>query len=200
MSLKLKVKVGGINNLSDARYCAGMGVEFLGFNIDPESQEALSPELFDAITGWVSGVEIVGEVQSSLFPDTDTYNVTYVQLSDPGLIETALQKGVKVILSIDLDRLDTANVEYVLNNYKDRVAFYLFTRDDERALSSDETKWIGQLSDEYNIMIGAGTNSDQLETLMDMGIKAIAIYGSNEERPGFKTYDEMADILEALEV
>ena len=33
MPLKTIVKVGSITNLSDARYCAGMGVEMLGFNV-----------------------------------------------------------------------------------------------------------------------------------------------------------------------
>ena len=33
MSLQTFVKVGEITNLSDARYCAGMGVDLLGFNV-----------------------------------------------------------------------------------------------------------------------------------------------------------------------
>lgn len=34
MALKTFVKISGVNNLSDARYCAGMGVNQLGFNIE----------------------------------------------------------------------------------------------------------------------------------------------------------------------
>ena len=32
--LKTIVKVSEVNNLSDARYCAGMGVEYIGFSMD----------------------------------------------------------------------------------------------------------------------------------------------------------------------
>ena len=34
MGLKTLVKVSEVNNLSDARYCAGMGVEMIGFSLD----------------------------------------------------------------------------------------------------------------------------------------------------------------------
>ena len=37
--LKTLIKVSNINNLSDARYCAGMGVEMLGFSMDELSIE-----------------------------------------------------------------------------------------------------------------------------------------------------------------
>ena len=37
--LKTQVKVSSITNLSDARYCAGMGVDLLGFPIQEISLE-----------------------------------------------------------------------------------------------------------------------------------------------------------------
>ncbi len=37
MALKTIVKVGNITNLSDARYCAVMGVDMLGFCLNKQS-------------------------------------------------------------------------------------------------------------------------------------------------------------------
>ncbi len=59
MALKLKVKVGGITNLSEARYCAGMGCDYLGF---PVGGQGLSVEEFKDIAGWVSGPTLVLEL------------------------------------------------------------------------------------------------------------------------------------------
>ena len=53
--LKTKVKVSSIENLSDARYCAGMGVEWLGFPL------AMPVEKLEEIRNWLAGVQIVGE-------------------------------------------------------------------------------------------------------------------------------------------
>jgi hypothetical protein len=60
--LKTKVKVSSIENLSDARYCAGMGVEWLGFPL------AMPLEKFAEIRNWLAGVQIVGEA-SGLKPE-----------------------------------------------------------------------------------------------------------------------------------
>ena len=62
MALKTKVKVGNITNLSDARYCAGMGVDMLGFPVS--GTNGLSLEKFKEINGWVTGPELVLEIDS----------------------------------------------------------------------------------------------------------------------------------------
>ena len=59
MSLVTKVKAANITNLSDARYCAGMGVDWIGF---PLSQ--VNPTVFSEITGWLSGPQWVVEFQT----------------------------------------------------------------------------------------------------------------------------------------
>ena len=64
MPLLLPVLVRGINNLSDARYCAGMGADGLIFTLDPELPGAVTPETVTALAGWVSGVELIGEFAS----------------------------------------------------------------------------------------------------------------------------------------
>jgi phosphoribosylanthranilate isomerase len=58
--LKTTIKVSNLNNLSDARYCAGMGVEMLGFSMDE-----LDFDKFREMRGWLAGVQIVGETNSN---------------------------------------------------------------------------------------------------------------------------------------
>ena len=52
-----KVKVGQVTNLSEARYCAGMGVDFLSFPI-----VSIDPKTYQEITGWVAGPKFGIEV------------------------------------------------------------------------------------------------------------------------------------------
>src|SRR6187402_255425 len=84
MSLKTKVKVGNITNLSDARYCAGMGASWLGFPMKEVDGSLLSPEKFMDITGWVSGPEFVLEAEEinlqQLYTVIQRYPAQYIQI------------------------------------------------------------------------------------------------------------------------
>lgn len=62
MALRSIVKVSHLSNLSDARYCAGMGVDMLGFDVLPESDSYMPPDIFQEIRGWIAGPRIVAEL------------------------------------------------------------------------------------------------------------------------------------------
>src|SRR5215218_4914417 len=51
-----------VTNLSDARYCAGMGADMLGYVIDPGHVDYISPKLYQEMSGWVSGPRRVIEI------------------------------------------------------------------------------------------------------------------------------------------
>ncbi len=61
----LKLKVSGISSLTDARYCAGMGVQFLSLNFDEKGVSTLEQSAFFAIRPWIEGVEWIGEYSGS---------------------------------------------------------------------------------------------------------------------------------------
>lgn len=199
MGLKIKVKAGRINNLSDARYCAGMGVEMLGFLIDNESEESISPELFNAITGWVSVPEIVGELISSSIPDLESYKVSYLEVSDPGLLSVIQEKGLKAILRLDLSKVNKDEVVKLMEEFKNEADYFLLNKSVPDKPTESELIEISEWAKKYPLMLGFGIVAENIESLLNHGIDAIAIYGSSEIRPGFKSYDEIADILEALE-
>ena len=61
----VKLKVSGISSLTDARYCAGMGVQFLSLNFDEKGNSTLEQSAFFAIRPWIEGVEWIGEYSGS---------------------------------------------------------------------------------------------------------------------------------------
>jgi phosphoribosylanthranilate isomerase len=194
MSLKTFVKVGHISNLSDARYCAGMGVNLIGFNFDGE--DSLSLETFREISGWLSGVEYVAEFSGtntegmiSLLKDSE---IDYVQVSDPILI-SPLTHYKPVILTCDIHKLsslpDTLDIDYLIIEGNES---YPFTHNIRELINS-----LGRC---HKILLSTGIAPDNVETIQEeLTIHGIAMKGSNEIRPGYKDYDELADILEILE-
>src|SRR5689334_3911967 len=81
-----------VSNLSDARYCAGMGVDMLGYVIDPASDDYVSPKLYQEMSGWIAGPKRAIEVSPSIDPadlleqyNPDLVHIHFNHLGDRGL-------------------------------------------------------------------------------------------------------------------
>lgn len=194
MSLKTFVKVGHISNLSDARYCAGMGVNLLGFNFD--GKDSISMETFREMTGWLSGVEYVAEFSGKniegMTSIVEEDEINYVQVSDHTLIQP-LAQFKPVILTCDIHRL--SSLPKPLN-----VAYLIIEGIETYPFSKEIRDQINILGESISILLSTGIAPENVESIQtELAIKGIAMKGSSEIRPGYKDYDELADILEILE-
>ncbi len=200
------VKISNVTNLSDARYCAGMGVEMLGFSIDQDSPNYISPKKFEEICSWLAGVQLVAESSQSdpelLLKALSEYPVHYVQVETPGLL-TYLQSelNLPLILRVSVDTYDANDIYSILSRYGDDVAYFLLESDANTTLSEEWVDVLAKLAKEYPILIGFGLDDENTvnnltETFPEIGI---ALRGSEEIRPGYKDFGSMMDILEALE-
>lgn len=198
MSLKTLVKVSNITNLSDARYCAGMGVEMIGFVMDKFSADYISPEKMKEIKAWVAGVQIVGETQSADYEEVkalvEGYEVDILQISEAGLLPQIADLGKPIILKLEFE---SAYLEDYLERYSQFVEFFLVDGGD----FSDFARYtLKEYSFNYPIVLDFGITAENVnELLEEMQIKGIALKGSNEIRPGYKDYDELSEIFEVLE-
>lgn len=190
MGLATFVKINAVNNLSDARYCAGMEVDQLGFAIEEGNENYVSPNDFKELADWVSGVEYIGEVYSNhtdLSGLKETYQLDGIQVNSFEMIAEALKTGLKVsFLTNDLALADQA-----LTNYPD-IAYVL--------LSQNDTAILKELDKPEKVVIDTGFDASNIRELIEAhAFKGIAMQGGQEIRPGFKDFDELADILETLD-
>ena len=192
MALKTVVKVGEITNLSDARYCAGMGVDMLGFNLDPDSTGYISPEQFAEITEWIAGVKLVGELSHSndLNKLLMSYELDMIQLPHDE-IEPNLPVDLPIIASIETDKPTEINQAFL--QLAGQVEYFLL---DHPAV----VDLVDELNQDVPILLGGDFELRQVDHLLNnVRLSGISLKGSVEEKPGFKDYDQLADILEALE-
>jgi phosphoribosylanthranilate isomerase len=199
MALKTLVKVSNITNLSDARYCAGMGVEIIGFVMDKHSADYISPEKMKEIKSWVAGVLTVGETQSADYEEVKTfvqeYGIDILQISDASLLPQISDLGKPIILKLDFD---SEYFEDYLERYSQFVEFFLV---DGGELSDFARYTLKEYAFNYPIVLDFGVTVDSVNELLDeMHLHGIALKGSNEIRPGSKDYDELRDILEIIEI
>lgn len=184
MSLKTIVKVGNITNLSDARYCAGMNVDMLGFVTVESKKNYLPVKEYQDIRGWLSGPKIVAEVyglQSKQEVDSiiENYKPDYLELTlaELHLVDDRLPLIVRVPEGLSIPA----------NQSLSAIAYVI--RETENVLNPLE-----------NILIET-TDLQRVQHLIENNsIRGIVLSGSQEVSPGLKDYDHLAEILESLEV
>ena len=200
MALRSLVKISSVNNLNDARYAAGMGVELMGFDLEESSENYISPETFAAITSWVSGVKFVGEIQVADQEQSlkllEDYKLDYLQISNPAAALSIIQWPIPIIVKIE--EQDRAYIADILQEFAKKVVWFLI--EPTELLNAELMEWCIQQSKEFPIIIGSNVTAKNVLDILDSGFSGVALSGGNEIKPGYKDFDELADILEVLEL
>jgi phosphoribosylanthranilate isomerase len=179
MPLKTVVKVGNISNLSDARYCSGMGVDLLGFRVLEGQQNYISPKLFQEIRGWVSGPKVVAEIYGLISADQlpsiiENYAPDYFELTAEEFDKFGAYLNLPCIVS-GLTKSDP------------KIAYELLSEGD---LQSSGTA---------NALVRPTSSESVLDLIKLPNVAGVALDGTPEVRPGFKDYADLADVLEKLD-
>ena len=187
------IYVSRVTNLSDARYCAGMGVDMLGFVIDPASADYVSPADYQAMVGWISGPKRVVAVSASTRVNWSKVMEEY----KPDLvhIQETSTKGdlpdLPLLLEIPFADLPSRMEEiYKLNLSIEHI---LVTELPENA-------GISLIDFDFSTLLSIGLQKVPLQTLLSQtGASGFALQGSRELSPGLKDYDHLSKVLEELE-
>jgi phosphoribosylanthranilate isomerase len=206
MALSTFVIVNGVNNLSDARYCAGMGVDMIGFNLERQLPGYVAPADFKDIAGWVSGVQLVGEFEQSSAEEINetakAYNLDFVQLNNLYLIDELQEIQLPIIqrLMVNKDTIESELID-LMELYQEDVKFFLITSDDFSNIDETNEHFLRDLARLYPLLIGFGVSKENvLHILQNIQPAGIGLAGGEEIKPGLKDFDALHDIFEVLEV
>ncbi|ERM82961.1 hypothetical protein P872_04935 [Rhodonellum psychrophilum GCM71 = DSM 17998] len=205
MSLKTFVKISSVNNLSDARYCAGMYVNLLGFSLENTSDNFVSPEKYKEITDWLSGLEYVAEFHSShpesMLAQIQHYpGIRYIEFTEEIHLGMLANTEYGLILRKQVNHLE--ELEELISKaatYKEHDITLLLVSDSLQ-LDPNMLSKVKSLAQECQVLLGFGLEASSVEKTVELtGVKGIALQGGVEIKPGLKDFDELADILEVLE-
>jgi len=202
MALKTIVKVGNISNLSDARYCAGMGVDMLGFNVQTNDREAISIKDYKEIAEWLSGVSFTGEFQNSRIEDireiSNQLQFDAIEITNPEICRELALDGIPVILKINIDDQQD-QIRSVMEYCAGSVEYFLIYANKPDSQQTKNT--VSALANDFPVLLAGNLTANLvLDWIEHTPIEGIALMGSKEIKPGFKDFDELGDIFEALEV
>ena len=211
--LKTKVKATAVTNLTDARYFAAWEAEWLGFNLNSGDESYIAPHEMKAIKEWVDGVKIIGEfdIQTAedIIESVDLLELDGVQVgtfADSHTLQLLHQQEIPVIKEIVLTEIvELDQLEEQLSEQSTYVENFLLNFDKNgmhwKDLSADAIAQLEKLSNRYPILLSIGHNGEELLNMLEhLSITGISVRGGEEEKVGFKSYEDLDDIFEALEV
>ena len=210
--LKTKVKASSITNLTDARYFAAWEVEWLGFNLDAGSDDYIEPKNMKAIKEWVDGVKVVGEFN---LPDLETIKsaievleieqVQVGQFTDFNTLKP-ISELLPVIQEIVVETGDSLDVlRPVFDQNADMVTLFILNFDKNGInwdfIQENLLEDLRALIVEYPILLSLNVNHDNIDAILEkLNPMGISVKGGVEEKVGYKSYDELDEIFEKIEI
>lgn len=205
MALITSVIVNGINNLSDARYCAGMGAEMLGFCLDETQANYVAPAAVQELAGWVAGVQLVGEFNRAtaahINETAETCRLDYVQLNQQYLIDEIQQLQRPVLQRVPFTK-DTIESELMaeMELYQAHVAYFLIYSEDYQTIDDTNIRFLQDLARHFKIFINFGlTKENVAQVVREINPAGLGLQGGQEIKPGLKEFDALQEIFEVLE-
>ncbi len=175
---KRKIIAQNITNLTDARYFAAWGVEYLSFNIIPESPYLLPLEKIEEIKNWVEGPQTLLEANALEFlPIADGHILSNIYSSLP-------------LNKIAFFRIEMIELQKGIPPGNYIVA--LTTADVVTFNSIDPSKY-----EDCNVFLDISAyDFSQLDNLPKGN--GLVVQGGEEEQTGVKSYDELDVLYEWL--
>lgn len=213
--LSTKVKASSITHLTDARYFAAWETAWLGFNLSPGDENSVDANQVAALSEWVDGVKICGEFGLAEAEEIKTaissLELDSVQVSMITPLETlqALHGSTEIIQEVVPEAYMSADDIEELLSTRDEFVDYFLLNFSKGGIIADDLKsgqpyTLDQLKDwssRYSILVDLQLDeAGPAAFLEEIPLKGFAVQGGEEEKTGYKSFDELDDFFEALEV
>ena len=213
--LKTKVKASSINNLTDARYFAAWGVEWLGFNFDEGAENYLKVSDAKTISEWVDGVKLVGEFSYHKIDEIkaaiELLQLDVVQLGPftPEHYLKTLQEEIPIIQEIIIDpTVTTSAIMGQLKASAPYVEHFLLdfekNKIDWEELQSGKnfpSRILSEICETFSCIISIEIAANSLSELLKViNPTGLSFKGGQEEKIGFKSFEELDEIFEEIEI
>mgnify|MGYP003545525763 CR=1 FL=1 len=197
MANSTKIKLSPITNLTDARYAAAAGIEYMGFCFDPNSADFLLPIKAREILEWTSGSHAIGEFGEQAADEiaelSDLLGMDVVLIQNSLLPDELPAIGKPIIKAINFDNMGPVEVANELCAYAPYADAFQLNGSKDISVRTDELIEIClQYKIVWNLPYSA---SNVLEILQKFKPYSLAILAGNEEKTGMKEYDELNDLL-----
>lgn len=204
---KTKIKISNVNNLTDARYFAAREVDYIGYSMN-ESDGGINAIKINAIKEWVEGPETIIEVGLEELSDLPLlYAKTQPALIQlPGFVNREMANDFfelpilkEVVVELPINEVDILNE---ISEWNETPIVLDFSRNNISWSDIKEknlTALIQNIVSKNRIWLDLPCeNFEWEEVLAELNPYGISIKSSGEEKVGYKSFDEMDELLDSL--
>ena len=199
MSFIYQIKLGGVNNLSDARFAAAVGINYIGFSFNPSNPAYIPPIKAKEIIDWTSGSHIVGEFGEQDIEEIQTIsellNIDIIELENDLLPDELGSFELPIIKKISLNDFNPEMFFQLINAYTGKVQSFHFY--DWEHLLIKNTGLLKEVKEQ--VFIDLNPNLENWKAVLaEINPFGIHLSGENEEKTGIRDFDELNDLIEQL--
>ena len=188
--------IRGINNLSDARYCAGMGADKLTFILDPTLPGHLDIKTVKELAGWIAGVELIGE-----FDRLSSHDINAISA------ECSLDAVLLRTLRTDEELAEIAPPVYLELTVESAALPQSlpaspigFVMELPATETPDTLASLQQISAQSPLWLGPGLYPERaLALAASLPLAGLVFPSGDEVKPGLRDFDQLEAVFEALE-
>ncbi len=194
--LRIPVKINGVNNLSDARYCAGMGVEMMGFSVSENHERYLPVEKINGISGWISGIKIIaesylGENPKTIIEKAESISAQAIEI-EAGFYSLDMFSGKNLICRLDINEMSK-----VLPKIPADAVLHLKVKKTDIKELVEIAKLCAQRETILNV---SELDLNEIELILkETKVYGLSLDGGNELSPGLRDFEDICHVLEYLE-
>lgn len=212
--LSTKIYAGPVTNLTDARYFAAWDVAWMSFNLSPDEDSFLPINQVQAIKEWVEGPAMVGEFNLHSAEEIQKLAVD-LQLD---AIKVGMNTELDTLLELDTElplfkeiivakETTCEHLETLLSDFAPKTSYFIlnfaqagWTYTELQEARELNWAYLDKLSQHYPIIFNLGFGAEPILDLLENSEAAgIQVTGGAEEKVGYKSFDELDEIFEALE-
>lgn len=169
------ILLSNITNLSDARYAAGMGVSGISIQVVPENPDFLPASLYQEIRGWISGPQVFADIRG---------------LSDQDQLKAILEsyKPDGLLLSPSESKFELPELPLILMlNPGEKV-------------SGMNPDWVisTEIHPDFPLLLPVKTPDQLVAGMASSTMLGFVFSGGQEERPGYRDFDELGALFDTL--
>lgn len=207
--LKTKVKASQITNLTDARYFAAWEVDYIGFQLEQGNEKYIPPTQVKAMKEWLEGPKFVGEFSFvahaeeiiSLYQQLDLDALQLGTFCSLDIVQEIAKKGIPIFKEIvwnENSSWEKLQEEYL--SFRPYVSYFLIDLSINHINIKNVIPQIRELAALHPTLLDVHIDTENmLDFLKETGITGLAIKGGEEEKVGYKSFDEIDDWFECLE-
>lgn len=204
MPFKTLIKAAGINNLTDARFFSSFQVNWLSFNFDPLATNNINIDQAKEIKNWLAGPKIVGEFnnqgEEEILFIAEALKLDGVQVQSDISFKTLKDKGFLIFRELKVSP-DAIPLAIDMHDDVDYVVLEVFDIEDLEEADDYLKNFVIDICSSYSTLLSFPFRPENIDQVLEIYKPAgVNIYGSEEVQTGVKAFNELADILEKLEM